>query len=221
MAQLHPQTLRFLSSLNKNNNKEWFEKNRSTYEAIRSAYVEVIGAIINEVSHFDASVAHLDPKKCLFRINRDIRFSSNKAPYKINIGAAMAKGGKNALSAGYYVHVQPGENFAGGGIWMPEASQLSKIRQEIDYNFHEFRKIVTASSFRKTFGDLDQEAKLARPPKNYTPENPAIEYLKLKSFVASVQLTDDDVLSRSFVKKVTMKFKEMYPLISFLNRAVE
>lgn len=221
MAQLHPQTLRFLSGLKKNNNKEWFEKNRSLYEAIRSAYVEVIGAIINEISHFDASVAQLDPKKCLFRINRDIRFSSNKAPYKINIGAAMAKGGKNAPSAGYYVHVQPGESFTGGGIWMPEAVQLSKIRQEIDYNFMEFRKIVNAASFRKNFGDLDQEEKLARPPKNYTPENPAIEYLKLKSFVAGSPLSDDDVLSRNFVKKVISKFKEMYPFINFLNRAVE
>ncbi|MBX7107833.1 MAG: DUF2461 domain-containing protein [Chitinophagales bacterium] len=221
MAQLHPQTFRFLSGLKKNNNKEWFEKNRPLYEAIRADFVTVTGEIIQEIARFDPSIAQLDAKKCLFRINRDIRFSPNKAPYKINISAVMAKGGKNAPTAGYYVHVQPGECFAGGGIWMPDAEQLRKIRQEIDYNFNDFKKIVTAKSFRKSFGSIDTAAKLARPPKNYLPENPAIEYLKLKSFVAGASLGDEEVLTKNFVKRVSSCFKEMYPFISFLNKAVE
>ncbi|MBK9732744.1 MAG: DUF2461 domain-containing protein [Chitinophagaceae bacterium] len=221
MTQLHPQTLKFLSALKKNNNKEWFERNRPLYEAVRNDYVQVVAEIINSISRFDPTVAQLEAKKCLFRINRDIRFSTNKAPYKINIGASISKGGKNAPSAGYYLHVQPGSSFTGGGIWMPEAPELAKIRQEIDYNFGDFKKILNSKSFRKTFGDLDQEGKLVRPPKSYTPENPSIEYLKLRSFVAAAAMTDEEVLSRNFVKKITGVFKEMYPFICFLNRSIE
>ncbi|HUM47027.1 MAG TPA: DUF2461 domain-containing protein [Chitinophagales bacterium] len=221
MAQLHPQTLKFLSALKKNNNKEWFEKNRPLYETIRNDYILVVADVLNEISRFDPSVSQLDPKKCLFRINRDIRFSTNKAPYKTNIGAYISKGGKNSPAGGYYMHVQPGDCFVGGGIWMPEAEQLAKIRQEIDYNFGDFKKIIESKSFRKTFGPLDSENKLARPPKDYSIENPAIEYLKLKSFVAGAKLTDEEVLSKNYVKKLASIFKEMNPFISFLNRAVE
>lgn len=221
MPQLHPQTLSFLTALKKHNNKEWFEKNRALYEAIRSDYIAVVAAIIEQTAVFDPSIAHLDAKKSLFRINRDIRFSPNKAPYKVNMGAALSKGGKNAPSAGYYIHIQPGDSFTGGGIWRPEAQELAKIRQEIDYNFKDFKKIVDAKSFRKAFGELDPEDKLSRPPKNYDVENPAVEYLKLKSFVAGTPITDAEVLSKNFVKKITAAFKEIYPFIQFLNRAVE
>ena len=122
--------------------------------------------------------------------------------------------------AGYYIHLEPGKSFIGGGIWMPEAPLIKKIRQEIDYNFASFKKIVESSSFKKTFGKLDEEMKLSRPPKEYEPNNPAIEYLKLKSFVTGANMTDSQVLSAKFDTQVVRICKELHPLIVFLNQAI-
>ncbi len=221
MANLHPQTLKFLSSLKRNNNKEWFEKNRALYESIRNDFILVVGKVIENLRISDPSIADIEPKSCLFRINRDVRFSKDKSPYKINIAASISKGGKTSASAGYYLHVQPGESFIGGGVWMPEAERLGKIRQEIDYNFEGFKKIVESKDFKKLFGGLDTEGKLARPPKNYSPENPAVEYLKLKSYIAGIKLSDKETLSDKYATKVVSTFKKMNPLITFLNQAMD
>lgn len=220
MSQLHPQTLKFLSNLKKNNNKEWFDKNKPLYESVKNDVTAVAADVIKEVSKFDASVAATDPKKSVFRIYRDIRFSKDKTPYKTNMGFYMSKGGIKLPTAGYYIHLQPGESFLGGGIWMPEGEQLNKIRQEIDYNFSNFKKILNAPSFKKTFGELSTESKLSRPPKNYEENNPAIEFLKLKSFTAGASLTDAQVLSPGFVKEAAKILKTLHPFISFLNQAV-
>ncbi|MBA3649143.1 MAG: DUF2461 domain-containing protein [Chitinophagales bacterium] len=220
MHQLHPKTLKFLSGLKKNNNKEWFEKNRETYAEIRNTFINVVQEVINEINFFDTSLGTPDAKKCLFRINRDIRFSKDKSPYKINMGASMAKGGKNLPSAGYYLHVQPHRCFIGGGIWMPPSDNVNKIRQEIDYNFSDFKKIIESAAFKKEFESLSTEEKLARPPKNYAPDNPAIEYLKLKSFIATRDIKDEIVLSKNYLREVILTFRQLHPLISFINRAV-
>jgi len=220
-TQLHPKTLSFLSSLKKNNNKPWFDKNKPAYEEIKDDITSVAGELIREVSKFDPSISGMDPKKSVFRIYRDIRFSPDKTPYKTNIGFYMAKGGVKSPAAGYYVHIQPGNSFLGGGIWMPEADTLNKIRQEIDYNFKDFKKVVESPAFKKRFGNLDNEEKLSRPPKGYEEDNPAIEYLKLKSFTAGTELSDSQVLGPGFVKDATKIFKEMYAFIQFLNNAVK
>src|SRR5258706_15964745 len=107
MSQLHPKTLSFLSSLKKNNNKPWFDKNKPTYEEIKNELILSAGEVIKEVSKFDPSITGVDPKKSVFRIYRDIRFSPDKTPYKSNIGFWMSKGGMKVPSAGYYVHLQP------------------------------------------------------------------------------------------------------------------
>ena len=220
MATLHPDTLKFLGNLKKNNKKEWFDKNKPQYEAIKNDLVNVAGEMIKEVSKFDSSVAAVDPKKSVFRIYRDVRFSPDKSPYKTNMGFWMSKGGMKVPSAGYYIHIQPGESFLGGGIWMPMPEELNKIRQEIDYNFKNFKKIIGSPSFKKAFGDLSTEMKLSRPPKNYDENNPAIEYLKLKSFTVGMKLKDKDVLSPSFAKGAAKSFKTMFPFIDFLNQAI-
>jgi uncharacterized protein (TIGR02453 family) len=220
MSKLHPQTLKFLSTLKKNNNKAWFDKNKPQYEEIKNELISVADEVIREVNKFDSSLGNVDPKKCVFRIYRDIRFSPDKTPYKTNIGFWMSKGGMKNPSAGYYVHLQPGKSFLGGGIWMPDAEALNKIRQEIDYNFGNFKKIVESLSFKKLFGKLDTEMKLSRPPKNYDENNPAIEYLKLKSFTAGAELTDTQVMAPGFAKEAGKIFKSMYPFINFLNQAI-
>jgi hypothetical protein len=161
------------------------------------------------------------PKQCVFRINRDVRFSKNKEPYKNNFGASFSKGAKKINAAGYYFHLEPGASFLGGGLWMPEAPDLQKIRQEIDYSFKEFKGILGNAKFKNTFGTLSTEAKLSRPPKGYDIENPAIEYLKLKSFTAIVPIADKDLWDVNIVKQSLTVFKTLSPLVHFLNRAID
>ena len=125
-------------------------------------------------------------------------------------------------SAGYYFQVQPGRNFAGGGIWMPEPNELKKVRQEIDYNFAGFKKIIGSKKFKSVYGDLDRSAEflLSRVPKGYEPGNPAADYLKLKSFVAISFFSDADLTSKDLVKKPVVAFEALQPLILFINNCM-
>lgn len=220
---LQSSTVKFLKQLKNNNNKEWFDKNRPAYESARADFSAFVSAIIKAHGKSDPEIATLEPKNCIFRINRDVRFSKNKAPYKNNLAASFDRGGKKSIFAGYYFHMEPGDSFIGGGIWMPEANELKKIRQEIDYNFEEFSAILKNKKFRSVFGTLDESAeyKLSRPPKGYDDENPAIEFLKLRSFIAMVPVKDEDITSKALTKKVLEAFAAIQPLIKFLNRAIE
>jgi uncharacterized protein (TIGR02453 family) len=160
----------------------------------------------------------------MFRINRDVRFAKDKSPYKNNFGASINKAGKKAISsAGYYFHLQPGQSFTGGGIWMPQPEDLRKVRQEIDYNLADLKKIIAAKSFKTVYGDLSQEAeyKLSRVPKGYEADNPAAEYLKLKSFIAMTSLADADLTSKDLVKKTIAAFNALQPLVAFINASIE
>lgn len=216
-------TLKFLKDLKKNNKKEWFDKNRSRFDAAKKNVEETTAEIIKRLSKSDESIAHLLPKECMFRINRDVRFSKNKSPYKTNMGVYFSKGGKKGIQAGYYFHIEPGGAFIAGGLWMPMPPELKKARQEIDYSWDEFNKIVTAKSFKNTFGQLDRskEYVLSRPPKGYDEDNPAIDYLKLKSFIATRKISDTELTGKDVVKVVVGYFEKMKPFIDFINRAVE
>jgi len=221
---LQPATLKFLKGLTKNNNKPWMDANRDAYDAARADFTLFVQAVIDQHGKNDASIKNLVAKDCLFRINRDIRFAKDKSPYKTNMGASINKGGKKGIStAGYYFHMQPGHSFTGGGIWMPPPEELRKIRQEIDYNYKELKKITGSASFRKIFGDLDSspEYKLSRIPKGYEADNPAAEYLKLKSFIGSQALSDEDLISKDLVKKTVASFVALQPVIEFINEAME
>jgi uncharacterized protein (TIGR02453 family) len=180
--------------------------------------------MIKKLGGFDTSVAHLQAKDCMFRINRDVRFSKNKAPYKTNMAMYVSKNGKKAMDcAGYYLHVEPGASFVAAGIWMPMAPELKKVRQEIDYNFDEFQKLVKQKSFKNLFPDLDRSegAVLSRPPKGYEADNPAIEYLKLKSFIVTTPLADNVLTGKAMLPTVSAAFKTAFPLVQFINRALE
>ena len=218
---IQPSTIQFLKSLHKNNNREWFLKNKSSYEAAKDNYLNFVEEVLLSIRKFDPSLSELVPKQCVFRINRDVRFSKNKDPYKNNFGASFSKGAKKINAAGYYFHLEPGASFIGGGLWMPEAHDLQKIRQEIDYSFKEFKTIIGDAKFKNTFGALTKEAKLSRPPKGYDMDNPAIEYLKLKSYTAVVPITDKEVLDVNLVKHTLTVFKTLSPLVQFLNRAID
>ena len=214
-------TLQFIKGLQKNNNREWFLSNKVKYENAKGNFLNFVELTLNQIQKFDATLIELTPKQCVFRINRDVRFSKNKDPYKTNFGASFSKGAKKVISAGYYFHLEPGASFIGGGLWMPEANELQKIRQEIDYNFKEFKGIISNKKFINTFGPISEEAKLTRPPKGYDIENPAIEYLKLKSYTAITAIPDSAILDKNMVKHASDIFKTMLPFIQFLNRAIE
>ena len=216
-------TLKFLQDLKLNNHREWFEKNRGRYEDAKADFENFTASVLQQLSKTDDTITHLKPKECLFRINRDIRFSKDKTPYKTNFGMGISGKGKKGNDAGYYLHCEPGQAFVGGGLWMPMAPDLKKVRQEIDYCWEEFQKIITAKKFKTAYGDLTKtsEYTLSRPPKGYDETNPAIEYLKLKSFVAMAPITDADLTSKDATKKVIAAFESLKPLLDFVNRAID
>ena len=219
---LKTSTFKFLKDLKKNNNKTWFDKNKSGYLDAKEDAEHFVEQLIEGLGKIDADIAPLHVKDSTYRIYRDIRFSSDKTPYKTHMGAFLNKGGKKAPTAGYYLHMQPGQSMAGGGLWMPMPAELGKVRQEIDYNFAEWTKILGDRKFKKYFPEgLDKEEILSRPPKGYDAENPAIGFLKLKSFVVTRSLTDSQMTSPSILKEVLNTFASMKAFVYFLNRALE
>ena len=213
-------TLQFLTDLKKNNTKEWFETNRKRYEAAKENVQNITEKLITSIGKYDEDIAALQVKECTFRINRDVRFSKNKAPYKSNISAIFSKGGKKADTAGFYVHIEPGGAFVAAGYWIPDSKKLASVRQEIDYNLDEFKKILAAKKFKETFAEgLSKEDTLQRPPKGYDEENPAVEFLRLKSFIVTKKLTDVDLSDKNFEKNIVNIFTAVKPFLDFLNTA--
>jgi uncharacterized protein (TIGR02453 family) len=221
---LQPATLKFLKDLKKNNNKPWFDVNRNRYELAKKDFEIFIQSVIDSFGKKDKTISLLKAKDCMFRINRDIRFSKDKSPYKSNFGASINKGGRKAMdSAGYYFHLEPGQCFVGGGLYQPMPDELKKLRQEIDYNFNDFKKIVGSGKFKSFYGDLDKspEFLLSRVPKGFEPDNPAAEYLRLKSYIAMVAVKDEELISKDLVKKTVAAFETLQPLIQFINKGLD
>ncbi len=214
-------TFDFLRDLAKNNNREWFQENKGRHDEARANVLEFVGELVKGLSKIDKTIsADLDPKTCVMRIYRDVRFSLNKAPYKNNFGAGISQQGKNFNGPGYYLHIHPEESFLAGGCWMPEPDMLKSIRQEIDYSGRDFRDIVTATSFKKYFGEPDQEYKLKTTPKGYSVDHPDIEYLKLKSFTFTHVLAPEELKSTNAAKKVLEGFEKLHPFMVFLRNAI-
>ena len=214
-------TLKFLKNLKKNNNRPWFQEHRKQYENVKADFLLLVEKLITGIAAFDKPIGNLEAKNCLFRINRDVRFSKNKDPYKSNLAAYFNKDGKKGIGAGYYLHIEPGRSFVAGGIWMPEPAVLAGIRQEIDYNFKDWKKLIDQKNFRKIFPEaVTSEDVLVRPPKGYDENNPANEFLKMKSFIVSKSYADSDLVNTDFIKEVTKTFNVMKPLIDFLNTSL-
>ena len=219
-----PSTLNFLRQLAKNNNKVWLDKNRSNYLAAKNDFEDFVSSLIKKISLFDEDIKELEAKDCTFRLNRDIRFSKDKTPYKVNMGASLNRGGKKSLYAGYYFHLEPGnKSFAGGGLWMPMTPELKKVRQEIDYNLDEFRSILYNKKFMSHYAALEitDDVKLINLPRGYEKANPASDYLKLKSFVATKPVSDAELINSSLLTHTVKAFEALMPLVKFLNKSFE
>jgi uncharacterized protein (TIGR02453 family) len=217
---LQSSTLKFLKELRKNNNKPWFDAHRKQYEAAKFDFETFIQGVLDKHSKNDLDLKELTAKKCMFRINRDIRFAKDKSPYKTNFGASMDKGGRKSGLAGYYFHLEPGKSFLGGGIWMPQPDYMRKIRQEIDYCLDEFTKILSAKKFKALYKDLyiGEDVQLTKVPQGFEKNNPAAEYLKFKSWLVLADIDDSTLTSKDLLNKTVDAFYVMQPFVKFLNR---
>lgn len=215
-ATISTKTFDFIKKLTKNNNREWFNENKNLYTESQQNVISFLEELINEMGEFDEELAKLDPKKALFRIYRDTRFSKDKIPYKTNFGASLGMG-KGSQKGGYYLHIESGKSFLAGGIYMPESSVLKEVRKEISLYGDDFMKVINNKDFKKYFPELDQDDKLKKVPQGFEKEDPMGEYLKLKSFIVVYNLKDEEVLDENAAKNMSEIFKVMKPFNDFLN----
>jgi len=212
--------LQFLSNLKENNYKEWFHENKPAYQILRKEFEQFVALTIADISQFDTSVKNIEPKKCIFRINRDIRFSNDKSPYKSNFGAYIVPGGKKAGNAGYYIHIEPGNCFIAGGIYAPPADRLKAVRTEIYENADEFKKVMNNKIFKKHFKELYSDDKLKTAPKGFPKDFEDVDLLRYKHYIVSKNISDDVVTSDKFTDVIHDTFEAAYPLKSFINEAI-
>jgi uncharacterized protein (TIGR02453 family) len=220
-AMISKTTLSFLRDLKKNNHKAWFDEHRERYAKERNSFIEFTADMLKKIAAFDRTVAELEASRCIFRINRDVRFSKDKSPYKSHFAFSITRGGKRTPFAGYYLHLEPGSVFAGGGIYAPEPAVLKAIRDEIYFCFPEFQQILKEKSFQKQFGGLSELEKLKTSPKGYEAGNPALPYLANKHFVVTTSFSDAEVTGAAFGEQLENIFRIQKPFIDFLNRAIE
>lgn len=214
------QVIQFLNELSENNNREWFQNNKKRYDESREKVLFLTEVIINEIRKFDPDVPLLEPKDCLFRIFRDVRFSNDKRPYKTNFGSYIAKGGRKSKYAGYYFHIEPSGSFVGGGIYMPATEPLKAIRDYIAENGEEYLSIINNKSFKKVYPEM-MEDKLKTAPKGFSPAHEFIDLLRYKSFAFSSQLDKSQILADNYIEKLVHSFKILQPVNRFLNDALE
>ena len=223
-----PAALTFLRSLKRNNTREWFLAHRDAYEA------EVRAPLVALVEELDVRFAELapeivgHPKRSLFRIHRDVRFSNDKRPYKTNaacwlyhgdagrgVGTATAHGG-----AGFYFHMEPAGSMLGGGIWMPPRPTLNRIRERIDEDHETLARILRTSSLRRRFGDLADEGMLKRMPRGFHDTHPAATLLRHQSFTVGRSLTNAELFSPRLPDRLMRDYARILPLVRWLNQAL-
>jgi uncharacterized protein (TIGR02453 family) len=219
MRTIQKSTLTFLADLKKNNHREWFNTNRGRYIEARANYESFVQSVIDEITKFDPILKGLEAKTCMYRINRDIRFSNDKTIYKTHMGAFIVKGGKKNGDkyAGYYVHVEPGNNsMIAGGAYIPPTPWLSAIREKIDEQGDKFIRILNDKDFKKYFGNIEGE-KLKSSPKGFSRDHPNIELLRMKSFLAARTISDKEIISENCFDLIIRASGAMKPLNDFLN----
>ncbi|RTY85740.1 DUF2461 domain-containing protein [Flavobacterium sp. RSP15] len=219
---LSKETLQFLDDLKANNNRDWFLENKKRYERLKKDYQQLVGDLLDAMKPLDPSLEMLEVKNCTFRINRDIRFSKDKTPYKSHLGIWLSSGAKGLNRSGYYIHLEKGASFIAGGLYCPESDDLKKMRKEIAFFHEDLEAILEKKDFKKEFNDFDRNEKntLKNPPRGYEKEHPAIELLKLKSFESSQKIDFSAAAKKDFVAVMSQKLIVLKPLNDFINRAL-
>jgi uncharacterized protein (TIGR02453 family) len=214
MSVISKDTFQFLNQIKLNNNKPWFEKNRSIYEKARAEYLAFVTRLIEGIRKIEI-IPEKEPSKYIQRIYRDIRFSKDKTPYKSHFSSIIERGAENRKCP-LYLHIQPGQSMIGGGIWDPTPAILKMIRQEIDYNSAGLKKIINTKEFLKYFGKISG-SKLARPPKGYESDNPNIELLKFKQLFVKRSFDDDLVLSKYLIPEILSTYRAALPFFTYFD----
>ncbi|MDY6800081.1 MAG: DUF2461 domain-containing protein [Bacteroidota bacterium] len=210
----------FLRELRQNNHKEWFYEHKPVYQILRKQFEQLIAQTILDITQFDNSVKTIEPKQCIFRINRDIRFSKDKSPYKNNFGAFIAPGGRNSGLAGYYIHLEPDDCLLAGGIYMPPPDRLKAVRTEIFENTEEFKQIIHHKNFKKHFGKIISDKMLKTAPKGFPKDFKDIDLLKYKHYTVIKKVHEDLVTSENFAHEIRETFKALYPFNHFINEGI-
>jgi uncharacterized protein (TIGR02453 family) len=216
--------IQFLAELSENNNRAWFVMNKPRYDILRTEFLELVIKLIADISKFDPAIAGCNPKKALFRINRDMRFSHDKSPYKTSFSAAITASGLKKPSQGggpaYYFHIDAtGTLLIAGGEYMPPADRLKAIRLHVVDDAPGFSKVLKNKKLKESFGDLQDEGKLVRPPKGFDADSPHIEYIKMKSFIVWNETSLKKTIPADLGKEIVAGFKNAYPLITWLRLA--
>ncbi|MGI6321125.1 MAG: DUF2461 domain-containing protein [Bacteroidales bacterium] len=211
----------FLQELNKNNNREWFAENRAKYDDFRLLTVELTEHLLSFIKSFDANLSHIEPKQCMYRIYRDIRFSKDKTPYKTHVGFFFSARGRSGAFPGYYLHIEDGKSFVGGGIHVPPVDDLKNLRQEIYYNMEEFLDIFESQQFSSFYKELSDYGKLKTAPRDYDIDYEHIDVLNNKSFVVSSAISNELLFSEKGLDYVKNAFFALKPLIDFLSRVYD
>lgn len=214
------QVIQFLQDLSENNNREWFQKNKKRYDESKEKILFLTEVLINELRKFDSEIPALDPKDCMFRIFRDVRFSNDKSPYKTNFGSFIAKGGRKSINAGYYFHIEPNGSFVGGGIYMPANEPLKAVREYIAENGEEFSSIINDANFKKFYPEMLDD-KLKTSPKGFSSDHEFIELLRYKSFAFSNKVDKSQILADNYIEYLVESFKTLHPVNQFLNDALD
>lgn len=212
--------LDFLKDLEANNSREWFDQNRERYEATRKQFLVIAEQLIHNIRQFDDEIPELNPRDCVFRIFRDVRFSKDKLPFKSNYGCFIARGGKKSGFAGYYLHIQPGECFLSGGIYMPLPEYLQAIRQEIYYHPKNYIDIIENKDFKSTY-TLEYSDKLKTAPKGYPKDWEYVDLIRNRNYAFGHRIEENDLCASDFMGKAIELFKIIYPLNRYLNKAVD
>lgn len=212
-------TLEFLRELENNNNRDWFKANEKLYKEAKLEFSNLVSELVIEINKFDKSIGMVEPKDCIFRIFRDVRFSKNKEPYKNNFGAYIAYNGRKSMTAGYYIHIQPGASFAGGGIYSPPSDILKKIRKEIYEEPQNFKSIINEAQFKTTFGEIYGE-KLKTKPKGFD-DFEDIELIRHKHYAVISSITDKELTDSNLLKQIIEIYKVQKPFNDYLNSAIQ
>ncbi|MGB8646756.1 MAG: DUF2461 domain-containing protein [Anaerolineae bacterium] len=211
--------LDFLADLAVNNNRAWFTENRERYDQARTAFEMLVESLIAELEKAQ-DLGGITARDCMMRIHRDMRFSRDKTPYRINFGANIVAGGRKSGRLGYYIHLQPGDqSFIASGLYEPGSDQLARFRQAIARDASAFNKIVKARLFVKNFGAVGGE-RLSRVPRGYPPDHPEIELLRLKQVLVMHPVADRDITSPDFAKQTLLVCKAMKPFIDYMNSVI-
>lgn len=199
-------TIQFLSDLKENNTRQWFTDNKAKYEEAKQNIEDIIGYLIYKISEFDKDITNLESKDCQFRIHKDVRFSKDKTPYKTNFGLYYVRDGKKSPYAGYYLHLEPTNNFIACGVYAPTPEILKKIKTAVSDDSFSFLNLIKEDNFIKTFGEVQGE-KLKNSPKNFAHAPEVADYMKLKQFIVIHNFTDAEIYEEHFFDNVLNIFK--------------